>query len=283
MGNGDASAANGLEFSTATNPDPDRPGAGAVSIIVGEPDSQSSSDPPGREPSGNGDGPSADRDDRADHAGRNGMSMLEAFAGKQRLLLAICEEKGHGVDWANEDLISADDSEEGLKELTDVVLSVAGSRSMNQGTELAELLILKAHRVAETLSLGSEELVANWVEQQLQLIDNLVAMAKPRSALVNFQRVWHQARGRAAGDGEGELHFLSRLAFAAAADDLETVQRFPREFANAPMFPREFLPGTVQRRPNECSLLSLAVGADSIKVVRWLFESPAVIPTRETL
>jgi hypothetical protein len=227
----------------------------------------------------------------ADHAAGDHKSRLEAFAGKQRLLLAIYEEKGRGVELVNDQLISADDSAEGITELIDLVISVAGSRTMDQGTELlAELLILKANRVALRLVNGAANsaAIASKVDTLLLPVDVLAAAAKPESALGNFRDSWQRARHRAAGQSEPANEIdkdLLPLALAVASDDVDAAKlRLPKDVAvNALRFPRGVLPANVQRRPNESSLLALAAGAGSVKAVRFLLESHTMSPTREAL
>jgi hypothetical protein len=100
----------------------------------------------------------------------------------------------------------------------------------------------------------------------------------PSSSLGGFGVIWRDASGLRA---EGTL---SELAAAAASYDIAMVGRLlgPRD-VNAVHFNEKELPGSLVRRPLECSLLEVAVGSGAVEMTKYLLEFHHARPTRETL
>jgi hypothetical protein len=105
-----------------------------------------------------------------------------------------------------------------------------------------------------------------------------IGSASGTSALPGMKDALREARGlRVPGA-------LDDLAVAAASNDIAAVGRTlgPRD-VNVFYFTEKTLPKSVVRRPWECSLLDVAVGAGSVEMTKYLLEFHIARATRETL
>jgi hypothetical protein len=105
-----------------------------------------------------------------------------------------------------------------------------------------------------------------------------IESASGASALSGFRFAWGAWGQLLVHDG------LNDLAVAAASNDLATVGRLlGSRDVNTVYFDGRELPGSLVRRPLECSLLDVAVGAGSVETTKYLFEFHGAKATRETL
>jgi hypothetical protein len=142
--------------------------------------------------------------------------------------------------------------------LIDVIVSVAGSRA--ESCKILGVFLISMGEAAQSRIDGSME-------------------GAPASARMNFHRFWREAR-------EGRSAKGKRVAVveAAAANDVAAIGRLlMKQDVNKMRFGTDKQPESLLRRPENCTLLDVAVGSGSVEVTKCLLEFHNARPTRETL